>query len=86
MNCCILNTFPLVIILPFIIPILSYTKHVKTKKYFKKLVLKIVRYHFDKKLIVKLIDTKTLRIMFGKVVEFIRDYNGTKYLVLFGSE
>ena len=33
-----------------------------------------------------LIGTKLLRILFDKVDEFIRDYNGTKYLVLFGLE
>ena len=27
-----------------------------------------------------------MRIMFGKVVRIIRDFDGTKYLVLFGSE
>ena len=29
---------------------------------------------------------KTLRITFDKVNMYIRNYNGTKYLVLFGSE
>ena len=29
---------------------------------------------------------KALHIMFDKVNRFIRDYNGTKYLALFGSE
>ena len=33
-----------------------------------------------------LIDAKHLCIMFNKVDEFIRDYNVTKYLALFGSE
>ena len=31
-----------------------------------------------------LIGSKPLRIMFDKVNGFIRDYDGTKYLVLFG--
>ena len=34
---------------------------------------------------IKLFGRKPLRIMF-KVDEYIRDYNGTKYLLLFGSE
>ena len=33
-----------------------------------------------------LIGAKPLRIMFDKVDAFVRDYNGTKYLVLFGPE
>ena len=33
-----------------------------------------------------LIGAKPLRIMFDKADEFIRDYNGTKYLALFGFE
>ena len=32
------------------------------------------------------IGAKPLRIRFNKVDEFIRVYNGTRYLVLFGSE
>ena len=34
----------------------------------------------------RLIDTKPLRIRFDKIDWFIRVYDGTKYLVLFGSE
>ena len=33
-----------------------------------------------------LIDAKSLRIRFNKIVRFIRVYDGTTYLVLFGSE
>ena len=33
-----------------------------------------------------LIGAKTLLIMFGKIDGFIRDYDGTKYLVSFGLE
>ena len=33
-----------------------------------------------------LISAKPSRIIFDKVDEFIRDYDGTKYLVLFGFE
>ena len=33
-----------------------------------------------------LIDSKPLRIRFDKIYGFIRDYDGTRYLVLFGSE
>ena len=33
-----------------------------------------------------LIGAKPLRILFDKVDGFIRDYHGTKYLVLFGLE
>ena len=33
-----------------------------------------------------LTEVKPLRIMFDKVDGFIRDYDGTKYLVLFGRE
>ena len=33
-----------------------------------------------------LIGAKPLRIMFGKADGFIKDYNETKYLTLFGSE
>ena len=34
----------------------------------------------------KLIDSKPLRIRFDKIDGFIRIYNGTRYLTLFGSE
>ena len=33
-----------------------------------------------------LIDSKLLRIRFDKINEFIRTYDGTRYLTLFGSE
>ena len=33
-----------------------------------------------------LIGAKPLRVMFDKVDGIVRDYNGTKYLVLFGPE
>ena len=32
------------------------------------------------------IDDKTLRIRFNKIDGFIKDYDGTRYLVLFGSK
>ena len=44
-------------------------------------ILKILKISYK-----SLIDSKPFHIRFNKTEEFIRIYDGTKYLVLFGSE
>ena len=49
------------------------------KKSYKNILIYDVSYK-------SLIGAKSLRIMFAKVDGLIRDYDGTKYLILFGLE
>ena len=55
------------------------SKKVNTKKLYKNILIYDISYK-------TLIGTKPLCILFDKVDRSIRDYDGTKYLVLFGLE
>lgn len=50
-------------------------------------IKKLRKKYFDlRSFLQNIIDAKSLRITFNNVDEFIRDYAGNKYLVLFGLE